>query len=92
MRSTLFHIPAEFAGVPIFGFGWLLLVWALTCIGFSIWLLRRPDGKREIGSYVPFFLIIAAVIALCTAPSDSPARICTLKPRRCTSAGSNAPL
>src|SRR5207253_10228842 len=33
------------------------------CIVMSVWLLRRPGGSREIGGYVPFFLIMAAVIA-----------------------------
>jgi phosphatidylglycerol:prolipoprotein diacylglycerol transferase len=78
VRSTLFHIPAQFAGVPIFGFGWLLLVWALICIAFSVWLLRRPDGRREIVGYIPFFFIVAAVFAFLLpniveyAPSGKP--------------------
>lgn len=49
--------------MPIFGFGWLLLAWAVICVALSVWLLRRPDGKREIGGYIPFFLIVAGVIA-----------------------------
>ena len=29
MLQTLFVIPEEIAGVPVFGIGWLLLVWAI---------------------------------------------------------------
>jgi phosphatidylglycerol---prolipoprotein diacylglyceryl transferase len=62
VRSTLFHIPAEFAGVPLFGFGWLLLAWLALASAICAWLLRRPDGRREIAGYAPIFLIVAAVI------------------------------
>jgi phosphatidylglycerol:prolipoprotein diacylglycerol transferase len=62
VRTTLFHIPAEFLGVPVFGFGWLLLVWIAFAVGLSIWLLRHPNGRREVASYAPVFLIVAAVI------------------------------
>ena len=63
MRTTLFYIPAEIARVPVFGFGWLLLAWAAFAIGLSIWLLRRPNGRGEVASYVPVFVVLAAVIA-----------------------------
>ena len=62
MRTTLFHIPAEFAGVPVFGFGLLLLGWIAFAVGLSVWLLRHPNGRREIASYAPVFLVVAAVI------------------------------
>ena len=64
MRSTLFYIPAELAGVPVFGFGWLLAAWAVVCaaIAFAVW--RRTEDGREVLSYVPFMAIVAAIIAL----------------------------
>jgi phosphatidylglycerol:prolipoprotein diacylglycerol transferase len=64
VRTTLFHIPAEFAGVPVFGFGWLLLVWIAFAVALSIWLLRRPNGGREIASYGPVFVVVTVVIFL----------------------------
>jgi len=64
VRSTLFHIPAEFEGIPVFGFGWLLLAWAAVAAAVCVWLLRRPDGRREIAGYIPVFLIVAVVIAI----------------------------
>jgi phosphatidylglycerol---prolipoprotein diacylglyceryl transferase len=63
VRSTLFHIPAEFEGIPVFGFGWLLLAWLAMGAAVCGWLLRRPDGRREIAGYLPVFVFVAAVIA-----------------------------
>ncbi len=63
MRTTLFHIPAEIGRVPVFGFGWLLLLWIAFAVGLSLWLLRRPNGRSEAASYVPVFVVVAAVIA-----------------------------
>jgi phosphatidylglycerol:prolipoprotein diacylglycerol transferase len=63
VRSTLFYIPAEFNGLPVFGLGWLLLAWTVVAVIGGAWLLRRPGGSREIAGYVPLFLILGAVIA-----------------------------
>jgi phosphatidylglycerol:prolipoprotein diacylglycerol transferase len=63
LRSTLFLIPAEFLGLPVFGFGWLLIVWVVLAIAVSVWLLRRPGGRQEIFGYLPLFVIVGAVIA-----------------------------
>ncbi|HMC11983.1 MAG TPA: prolipoprotein diacylglyceryl transferase family protein, partial [Pirellulaceae bacterium] len=63
MRTTLFHIPAELAGLPVFGFGWLLLAWVALAIAVSLWLARSSEGRREIAGYLPFFVIVGGVIA-----------------------------
>jgi phosphatidylglycerol:prolipoprotein diacylglycerol transferase len=63
VRTTLFHIPAEFAGLPVFGFGWLLLAWVALAIAVSLWLARGSEGRREIAGYFPFFVIVGGVIA-----------------------------
>src|SRR5947199_6162604 len=63
MQTTLFHIPAEVAGTPVFCFGWLLLAWLAFAVALSVWLLRRPNGSREVASYVPVFVVVALVIA-----------------------------
>lgn len=63
MRSTLFYIPAELAGQPIFGFGWLLVAWIVFGIGLVAWASRQPQGKREVAGYLPLLLIVAVVIA-----------------------------
>lgn len=63
MRTTLFYVPAEFAGQPLFGIGWLLFAWiALGVVGALI-LWQNPQTRRELPGYLPVFLLIAAVIA-----------------------------
>jgi phosphatidylglycerol:prolipoprotein diacylglycerol transferase len=63
VRSTLFLIPAELFGVPVFGLGWLLAVWLLASLTILALLVRRQGWNRETAGYVPFLLIVAAVIA-----------------------------
>jgi phosphatidylglycerol:prolipoprotein diacylglycerol transferase len=63
MRQTLFYVPESIGGVPLFGFGALLLLWG---IGTGVWLLRRlwkHGWDREIANQLPTFLITGALIA-----------------------------
>ena len=62
MRSTLFYIPAEVAGVPVFGIGWLLFAWLVLSGLFLAVLIRRQGFNRDAASYVPFLAIIALII------------------------------
>jgi phosphatidylglycerol---prolipoprotein diacylglyceryl transferase len=63
MLQTLFFIPAKLGGIPLFGFGLLLAVWAAFCLCYFAWLVRRHGFSAETWSYVPIFLLVAAVIA-----------------------------
>jgi phosphatidylglycerol---prolipoprotein diacylglyceryl transferase len=63
LRSTLFYIPAELAGFPVFGLGWLLGAWIVFSVILLAWTSRRPDGSREIAGYLPILIVVAAVIA-----------------------------
>ncbi|HEX5106181.1 MAG TPA: prolipoprotein diacylglyceryl transferase family protein, partial [Pirellulaceae bacterium] len=62
MRSTLFYIPAEVAGVPVFGVGWLLGIWLVLCIAILFWIWRQTGDSRELVGYLPFLAIVALVI------------------------------
>ena len=62
MLPTLFYIPAHLAGLPMFGFGLLLTLWAVFCVGFMGWLVWRQGFNAETWSYVPIFVVVAAVI------------------------------
>ncbi|MAT72971.1 MAG: hypothetical protein CMJ58_26105 [Planctomycetaceae bacterium] len=62
MCSEFFRIPISAGGVPIFGFGVLLLVW-LAATGWSIWGSARQFGAAAaIQAHLPTLLIGAAVI------------------------------
>lgn len=63
VRSTLFHIPAELFGLPVFGVGWLLGAWIVLSVLLVTWFSQRKGGGREIAGLAPFLLIVAAVIA-----------------------------
>jgi phosphatidylglycerol:prolipoprotein diacylglycerol transferase len=63
VRSTLFYIPAEWLGWPVFGLGWLLALWL---IGWGVTvarLARKPGGWTEIQSLLPLMLVGAVAIA-----------------------------
>ncbi|MEM6799016.1 MAG: prolipoprotein diacylglyceryl transferase family protein [Planctomycetota bacterium] len=62
MRSELFLIPVEYAGVPIFGFGVLLAVWAVALAAILWWLLRQPNGRAEVYAQLPVFAVVTLVI------------------------------
>ncbi|MGD0516223.1 MAG: prolipoprotein diacylglyceryl transferase family protein [Thermoguttaceae bacterium] len=63
MWLTLFHIPLEIAGLPVFGMGLLLGLWAVFSVGLLAWLAWRQGFNADTWSYVPILLIVAAVIA-----------------------------
>ena len=52
MLQTLFYIPESFAGVPLFGFGWLLLVWAIATAAILFDNVRRHGWSSDTWSYV----------------------------------------
>lgn len=62
MRSTLFYIPAEIAGVPVFGVGWLLGAWLIACVLVLVWLWRRSGNAGELIGYLPMLGIVGAAI------------------------------
>jgi len=63
MRQTLFVIPSEIAGVSVFGFGWLLAVWAIASTALMVWLIRRDGWNSETRGYLPALLLGGAAIA-----------------------------
>ena len=63
MRQVLFHLPLEIAGVPFFGFGWMLLAWALGSLVFLGWLHRHNALAEGLQQYGLLLLVIGAVIA-----------------------------
>ncbi len=63
MWQTLFHIPLQIAGLPVFGKGILLVAWVVFSIGLLAWLAWRQGFNADTLSYVPILLIVAALVA-----------------------------
>jgi phosphatidylglycerol---prolipoprotein diacylglyceryl transferase len=62
MRQTLFTIPSQIAGVDVFGFGWLLAIWAVSSVALVTWSYLR-HGWREARGYLPLLGVFGFVIA-----------------------------
>jgi phosphatidylglycerol:prolipoprotein diacylglycerol transferase len=62
MCSELFRIPYSWGGVPIFGVGVLLAVWALAGIGSFALTVRRHGWNAETLSLLPLLLLTGAAI------------------------------
>lgn len=63
MRRTLFLIPHEVAGLPLFGVGWLLIGLAIFVIARLIWATRSKNPNVSVGSVVAGEGIVWAVFA-----------------------------
>jgi phosphatidylglycerol---prolipoprotein diacylglyceryl transferase len=62
MCSELFRVPYEWGGVPIFGVGVLLAIWAIAC-GITVGtLVRRHGWSSETWSSLPVLLLLGAAI------------------------------
>jgi phosphatidylglycerol:prolipoprotein diacylglycerol transferase len=64
MRQDLFHIPHEWLGMPVFGAGWLLLVWAIASAVLLVTLWRRQGWNTDTSSYVPLLALMGLLIWL----------------------------
>ena len=64
MCSELFRIPIEYNGVPIFGFGFLMVVWLVVGVIAIVYVGRKTGWSGETWGYLPGIVLGAAAIAL----------------------------
>ena len=64
MHSELFKIPIEWGGVPIFGFGVLLALWAISSAITLVGLAKRHGWGAETWSAGPMLLLLGAAIVM----------------------------
>jgi phosphatidylglycerol:prolipoprotein diacylglycerol transferase len=62
MCSELLRIPITWGGVPIFGVGVLLAIWAVMSAITLVGLVRRQGWTSEVWSSLPVMLLAGAVI------------------------------
>jgi phosphatidylglycerol:prolipoprotein diacylglycerol transferase len=63
VQQTLFTIPHEVLGVPVFGLGWALMAWGVLSAMAIVWLARRQGWNADTRSFLLFLLAIGGVIA-----------------------------
>jgi len=62
MLQTIYCVPHEIFGIPVFGFGLLFAVWVLGGLGWVFWLGRRQGFNADTWAYVPLIVLVGAVI------------------------------
>jgi phosphatidylglycerol---prolipoprotein diacylglyceryl transferase len=62
MRSTLFFIPHEIGGIPLFGFGIAMGLLVAALIGWILWCLVRKRPASDWLGTLPLFAIAAAIV------------------------------
>ena len=63
MLQTLFVIPRQIAGIDVFGFGWLLAIWAVASVALVGWSLWRYGWSWETRGQLTALGVIGLVIA-----------------------------
>ncbi len=62
MLQTLFYIPSEVFGLPVFGFGLLLAVWAMAGVLLLAVQFRRGGFGADFLSYAQVLAVLGAAI------------------------------
>jgi len=62
VHDTLFYIPNELDGMPLFGVGLLLGLWVVLGVGATAWLLWRQGLSADTLTYLGLFALVAAAI------------------------------
>jgi phosphatidylglycerol---prolipoprotein diacylglyceryl transferase len=63
MCQTLFVIPRQIAGLDVFGFGWLLGIWAVGSLGLVAWALKRHGWSGETRGQIGAAIVVGLAIA-----------------------------
>lgn len=67
MRQTLFLIPDALFGMPLFGWGLLLVLWLVLAVGWQAWQVRRRGWHDD--DFGQFFMIaVLAVVIVAVLP------------------------
>ena len=62
MRQTLFYIPTQIDGVPLFGFGILLAAWAIGSLALLAYLVRKQGFNSDTKAYLPVLGLLGVFI------------------------------
>lgn len=62
MRSTLFYLPHQLLGIPLFGFGWMLGLLLLAVIVWFVVNQQRLKTTKQLQESLPMWLVAALLI------------------------------
>ena len=62
MLQTIFFIPNEIGGIPLFGFGLLLALCAIAGVVTVGWFAWRQGFNSDTLGYIPLFVILGAIV------------------------------
>jgi phosphatidylglycerol:prolipoprotein diacylglycerol transferase len=62
MLQTLFYMPWQIGGIPVFGFGLLLAAWVGFSVILLVWLAWRQGFNADTWAYVPLLVLIGTII------------------------------
>jgi len=62
VRQTLFVIPETLYGYPVFGFGILLLIWAVVCAGIFAYQMKQNGLKADMLGFLPVMILVAVIV------------------------------
>jgi len=69
MRRTLFLIPHEIAGIPIFGIGWILGLMVIMAVGVCVYRFRQGESIGQYWSRQGMLWVVFAVAIGIILPS-----------------------
>lgn len=64
MQRTLFLIPVpdDLFGLPVLGFGWMLILWGVIVAIWTYQLSRKPNFGQEVAGHAVLWAVVAAAI------------------------------
>jgi phosphatidylglycerol:prolipoprotein diacylglycerol transferase len=62
VHQTLFYIPIEVGGVPLFGFGVLLAIWAIVSLALLVRLIRTQGFNADTKAFLPVLAVLGLFV------------------------------
>ena len=74
MWQTLIHIPHQWQGIPVFGWGWALILWSVISVVLITTAASASFLPRALREWVPFIVFVALLIIFVLPMIEVPAR------------------
>ena len=71
MRSTLFYIPHMLGPLPVFGFGWALILFVIVVLAWAYYDKQKSGSWKMLAESLPFLGLSAAAIVFLVPMMES---------------------